>query len=210
MPQLPLNGAGACGLLFDLLPRIPDSFEARSYGGFRWEISRGSRSAAILSNVGGSLGDARLGAGPMSLPAGWVTLLFTDIEGGLRLWETDRDAMATASARNDHIVRERVEACGGIVFKAVADAHRAVFADPVAALLSAMAIQRAVAAEPWVPSAPVRVRIALHCGACAERGCQPVPPSELSCIALADPKARFCRDSPTTRHSSKDCYLDPR
>ena len=105
----------------------------------------------------------------MSLPAGWVTLLFTDIEGGLRLWETDRDAMATASARNDHIVRERVEACGGIVFKAVADAHRAVFADPVAALLSAMAIQRAVAAEPWVPSAPVRVRIALHCGACAER-----------------------------------------
>ena len=105
----------------------------------------------------------------MSLPAGGVTLLFTEIEGGLRLSETDRDAMAAASARNDHIVREQVEACGGLVFKAVADAHRAVFADPVAALSSAMAIQRAVAAEPWAPSPPVRVRIALHSGACGER-----------------------------------------
>jgi class 3 adenylate cyclase len=105
----------------------------------------------------------------MSLHAGLVTLLFTDIEGGARLWETDREAMAAASARNEHIVREQVEACDGLVFKAVADAHRAVFADPVAALLSAMAIQRAVAAEPWAPSPPVRVRIALHSGACAER-----------------------------------------
>jgi predicted ATPase/class 3 adenylate cyclase/DNA-binding CsgD family transcriptional regulator len=104
----------------------------------------------------------------MSL-AGRVTLLFTDIEGGPQLWETDREAMAAASARNDHLVREQVEACGGRVFKAVADAHRAVFADPVAALSSAMAIQRAVAAEPEAPGPPVRVRIALHSGACAER-----------------------------------------
>jgi predicted ATPase/class 3 adenylate cyclase/DNA-binding CsgD family transcriptional regulator len=100
---------------------------------------------------------------------GSLTLLFTDIEGGVRLWEDDRDAMAVASARNDRIVREQVETSGGHVFKAVGDAHRAVFADPVAALSSAVAIQRAVSAEPWASGLPIRVRVALHSGACTER-----------------------------------------
>ena len=98
-----------------------------------------------------------------------MTLLFTDIEGNVRLWETDRDAMAVASARHDRIVRDQVEACGGRVFKAVGEAHRAVFADPAAALLSAVAIQRAAGAEPWPSGLPIRVCMALHSGVCAER-----------------------------------------
>jgi predicted ATPase/class 3 adenylate cyclase/DNA-binding CsgD family transcriptional regulator len=98
-----------------------------------------------------------------------VTLLFTDIEGGVRLWEADRDAMAAASARHDHIVREQVQASGGRVFNTVGDAHRAVFADPVAALSSAVAIQQAVAAETWAFSLPILVCMALHSGACTER-----------------------------------------
>jgi class 3 adenylate cyclase len=77
--------------------------------------------------------------------------------------------LATASARHDGIVREQVEASGGHVFKTVGEAHRAVFADPLAALSSAVAIQRAVGAEAWPSSLPVRVRMALHSGACAER-----------------------------------------
>jgi predicted ATPase/class 3 adenylate cyclase/DNA-binding CsgD family transcriptional regulator len=100
---------------------------------------------------------------------GSVTLLFTDIEGGVQLWEADRDAMAAVSARYDRIVREQVEACGGYVFKAVGEAHRAVFADPVAALLSAVAIQRAAGAEQWASSLPMGVCLALHAGACVER-----------------------------------------
>ncbi len=98
-----------------------------------------------------------------------MTLLFTDIEGSVRLWEADRDAMAAALARHDSIVREQVEASGGHVFKTVGEAHRATFADPVAALSSAVAIQRAVGAEPWASSLPIRVCMALHSGACAER-----------------------------------------
>jgi len=97
-----------------------------------------------------------------------VILLFADIEDGVRLWEADGDAMAAVSARYDHLVRGRVEGCGGRVFKVVGEACRAVFADPVAALLSAVAIQRAAGAEPWASGLPVRVRVALHCGACAE------------------------------------------
>jgi hypothetical protein len=77
--------------------------------------------------------------------------------------------MAAASGRHHRIVREQVEASGGHVFKTVGEAHRAVFADPVAALSSAVAIQRAVGAEPWTSSLPIRVCMALHSGACAER-----------------------------------------
>jgi predicted ATPase/class 3 adenylate cyclase/DNA-binding CsgD family transcriptional regulator len=95
--------------------------------------------------------------------------LFTDIEDGGRLWKADRDAMAPASAHHDRIVRERIEAAGGHVFKLVGEAHRAVFADPVAALSSAVAIQRAIGAEPWASGLPIRVCMALHSGSCAER-----------------------------------------
>ena len=98
-----------------------------------------------------------------------MTLLFTDIEGGVQLWDVDRDAMGAASARHDRMVREQIEASGGHVFKAVAEAHRAVFADPVAALASAVAIQRAAGAEPGRPAGPIGVCMALHSGACAER-----------------------------------------
>src|ERR1700751_1783571 len=98
-----------------------------------------------------------------------VTLLFTDIEGGVRLWEPTRVPGGAPSARHDHIVREQIEASGGHVFKTVGEAHRAVFADPVAALSSAVAIQRAVGAEPWASSLPIGVCMALHSGACAER-----------------------------------------
>src|SRR3984885_13605153 len=108
--------------------------------------------------------------------AGFVTLLFTDIEGGVRLWEADREAMAAASARHDRMVREQVEASGGHVFKAVGEAHRAVFADPVAALCSAVAIQRAVGAEPGASGLPVGGCMALHSGACASRDGEYVGP----------------------------------
>jgi predicted ATPase/class 3 adenylate cyclase/DNA-binding CsgD family transcriptional regulator len=105
----------------------------------------------------------------MGFPSGMVTLLFTDVEGSVRLWEADRDVMAQASARHNRMVREQIEAAGGQVFKTVGEAFRAVFADPSAALASAVAVQRAVGAEPWPPGSLIRVRVALHSGACAER-----------------------------------------
>jgi len=99
-----------------------------------------------------------------------VTLLFTDIEGGVRLRGAGRDAVAAVSARYDCVVREQVGACGGRVFMAVGGVRRAVFADPVAALCAAVGIQRAAGAESWAGGLPVGVRVALHCGVCAERG----------------------------------------
>ncbi len=105
----------------------------------------------------------------MGLPSGMVTLLFTDIEGGIRLWEADPEAMAEASARHNCIVGEQIEGGGGQVFKTVGGAFRAVFADPSAALASAVAVQRAAGTEPWPPGLSIRVRMAVHSGACVER-----------------------------------------
>jgi predicted ATPase/class 3 adenylate cyclase/DNA-binding CsgD family transcriptional regulator len=105
----------------------------------------------------------------MGFPSGPVTLLFTDIEGSIGLWEADPEAMAKASARHDRIVREQIEVAGGHVFKTVGEAFRAVFADPSAALASAVAVHRAAGTEPWPSGLPIRVRMAVHSGACVER-----------------------------------------
>ena len=105
----------------------------------------------------------------MGVPSGMVTLLFTDIEGSIGLWEADPEAMAQASGRHNRVVREQIEVAGGRVFTTVGEAFRAVFADPAAALAAAVAVQRAAGTEPWPGSLPVRVRMALHSGACVER-----------------------------------------
>jgi predicted ATPase/class 3 adenylate cyclase/DNA-binding CsgD family transcriptional regulator len=107
--------------------------------------------------------------GRWGFPSGMVTLLFTDIEGSIGLWESDREAMAEASARHNRVVREQIEVAGGQVFKTVGEAFRAVFADPSAALASAVAIQRVAGSEPWPPGLPIWVRIVLHSGTCLER-----------------------------------------
>jgi predicted ATPase/class 3 adenylate cyclase/DNA-binding CsgD family transcriptional regulator len=107
--------------------------------------------------------------GRMGFGSGMVTLLFTDVEGSVRLWEADPEAMAEASARHNGLVREQIEAGGGWVFTAVGETFRAGFADPAAALASAVALQWAVSAERWPSGSPIRVRVALHAGACVER-----------------------------------------
>src|SRR5215469_15049878 len=105
----------------------------------------------------------------MGFPSATVTLLFTDVEGGIGLWESDREAMAEASARHNLLVREQFEAAGGRAFKTVGEAFRVVFDDPQAALTAAVAVQRAVGAEPWPPGSSIQVRVALHSGDCVER-----------------------------------------
>src|SRR5215472_16767704 len=93
--------------------------------------------------------------GRMGLPSGTVTLLFTDVEGSIRLWEADRETMAEASASYSRIVRDQIEVTGGQVVTSVGEAVRAVFADPSAALAAAVALQRAAGAEQWPPGAAV-------------------------------------------------------
>jgi predicted ATPase/class 3 adenylate cyclase len=102
-------------------------------------------------------------------PSGTVTLLFTDIEGSTRAWETWPAEMQVALARHDVVVRESIVAAGGHVFKTVGDAFCAAFADTRSAVAAAVGTQHAVAVEPWPEVTPIRVRLALHLGECEER-----------------------------------------
>ena len=103
------------------------------------------------------------------LPTGTVTFLFTDIEGSTRLWEERPEAMGEALARHDALLAEAIVAHGGYVFKTIGDSVCAAFDTAPDALRAALAAQRALHAEPWGESGPLRVRMALHTGAAEER-----------------------------------------
>ncbi|MFN8485031.1 MAG: tetratricopeptide repeat protein [Anaerolineae bacterium] len=105
----------------------------------------------------------------MAPPTGTVTFLFTDIEGSTRLWERFPEAMQAALGRHDAILKQVIESHGGYVFKTVGDAFCAAFATAGIALAAALDAQRALAAEPWDVTGPLRVRMALHTGATIER-----------------------------------------
>src|SRR5262245_47692373 len=104
-----------------------------------------------------------------ALPGGTLAFLFTDIEGSTQLWERDRAAMERALERHDQIMRQTIDAYGGHVFKTGGDAFDAVFATAADALDAILAAQRALAAEPWGATGPIRVRAALHVGAAQQR-----------------------------------------
>jgi predicted ATPase len=78
----------------------------------------------------------------MSAPSGVVTFLFTDIEGSTRRWESDADAMRSALAAHDEVLRTAIEAHGGFLFKHTGDGVIGSFASPRSAIDAAIAAQR--------------------------------------------------------------------
>jgi predicted ATPase/class 3 adenylate cyclase len=101
-------------------------------------------------------------------PTGTVTFLFTDIEGSTRLWERDPDQMRGVLARHDELLRKHITDSGGYVFTTAGDAFSAAFSDSLAGVVTAIAVQKAMATEHW-EIGEVRVRMALHAGVAHER-----------------------------------------
>jgi predicted ATPase/class 3 adenylate cyclase len=101
------------------------------------------------------------------LPRGTVTFLFTDIEGSTALWERDRAAMRAAVDRQLAILQSLITAHHGVLYKTVGDGTQAAFASAEEALRAAVASQRALLAEGWGETGPIRVRMALHAGEAA-------------------------------------------
>jgi LuxR family maltose regulon positive regulatory protein len=104
-----------------------------------------------------------------NLPTGTITFLFSDIEGSSRLWEHYPQAMQSALARHDTILREPILDHNGVVFKTVGDGYHAVFHRVMDAVAAALDAQRTLAAEAWgtfglPPTEPLRVRMAIHTG----------------------------------------------
>ena len=78
----------------------------------------------------------------MTRPSGAVTFLLTDIEASTRLWESDPEAMRTALASHDDVLRAAIESHGGWLFKHTGDGAYAVFTSPRAAIDTAIDAQR--------------------------------------------------------------------
>lgn len=76
-----------------------------------------------------------------ALPTGTVTFLFTDIEGSTKLWEKFPEAMKSALAKHDAILKEAVESNRGQVVKTTGDGIHAVFSTAIDAIHAAIQSQ---------------------------------------------------------------------
>jgi predicted ATPase/class 3 adenylate cyclase/Tfp pilus assembly protein PilF len=104
-----------------------------------------------------------------SPPTGTVTFLFTDIEGSTKLWERHPEAMQTALARHDELLRRAIQQHGGYVFKMVGDAFCCAFSTATDAVQAALGAEKTLFAEEWEETGPLKVRMALHTGTAEER-----------------------------------------
>src|SRR5688572_27342160 len=100
----------------------------------------------------------------MTLPAGPVTFLFTDIEGSSRLWEHEPERMRRSLARHDAVVRDSIARHAGRVVKMLGDGVHAAFTDPVSAIEATVDLQTSLAASEPEGEVPLRVRCGLHAG----------------------------------------------
>ncbi len=108
-----------------------------------------------------------------TLPTGTVTFLFTDIEGSTKLWEQYPEAMKSALAAHDEILRKVIETNHGHVIKTTGDGVHAVFATVIDAIKSAIDAQYALQNSEVFAKRPdegktsefsLRVRMGLHTG----------------------------------------------
>ncbi|HSE82120.1 MAG TPA: adenylate/guanylate cyclase domain-containing protein [Gaiellaceae bacterium] len=92
------------------------------------------------------------------------TFVFTDLESSTRLWERFPDEMRVAVERHDAILRDAVEGSDGQVVKLTGDGLMAVFPAASDGLRACLEAQRALQAEAWGMTGPLRVRMGLHAG----------------------------------------------
>src|SRR5262249_462635 len=82
-------------------------------------------------------GPGVVGSGMGDRPSGTVTFLFTDIEGSTRRWEQGPQAMRSALADHDDVLRLAVEDEGGFLLKHTGDGICAAFASASEAVAAA-------------------------------------------------------------------------
>jgi predicted ATPase/class 3 adenylate cyclase len=95
---------------------------------------------------------------PTRLPEGTVTLLFTDVEGSTAYLREHGDAYLELLVEQRRLIRDAVEARGGVVFGTEGDALFIAFTDAADAVAGALDAQRALT------QLPLRVRMGVHTG----------------------------------------------
>jgi adenylate cyclase len=97
-------------------------------------------------------------------PTGTVTFVFTDVVESSRLWEDHSDAMQTAMAAHDAIVKKTVSANAGVLVKQTGDGAFAVFASAFDAVAAALAMREELATQSWGPITGLQLRVGVHTG----------------------------------------------
>ena len=115
----------------------------------------------------------------MSAPTGWVSLVFTDIQGSTALWERLGNAFQAALDVHDRTVRSAIAAHGGYEVKTEGDAFMIAFGDVNQAVAFCLDAQERLYHADWPESVlgdPVfrglRVRMGVHVG---DPLCRPDP-----------------------------------
>jgi class 3 adenylate cyclase len=100
----------------------------------------------------------------VTLPAGTVTFVFSDVEGSTELLKRLGDRYGELLSEHRRIVREVFGAHAGVEIDAQGDAFFFAFARARDAAAAAVEAQRAHAEQAWPDGERVRVRMGLHTG----------------------------------------------
>lgn len=96
-------------------------------------------------------------------PTGYVTFLFTDIEGSTKLAQEFPETIHSALERHNSIINDAVESNNGFVFEIVGDAFCCAFENTNDAIKAAIDIQINLNSESW-EDAVIKTKIGIHSG----------------------------------------------
>src|SRR5438132_9208512 len=100
----------------------------------------------------------------LDLPAGTITLLFTDIEGSTLLLQHVGEQYSHVLAQCRQLLRTAFQRFHGHEVDTQGDAFFFAFARATDAVSAAVVAQHILASHPWPEGAAVRVRMGLHSG----------------------------------------------
>lgn len=96
-------------------------------------------------------------------PTGFVTFLFTDIEGSTMLAQKHDDVLPHLLSRHKEIIKNAVESNSGVVFRMAGDSACCAFSNGRDAVNAATDAQSRLLSEDW-KAAEIRVRMGIHSG----------------------------------------------
>lgn len=99
-----------------------------------------------------------------TLPSGQVTFLMCDVEGSTELLAALGEGYGRLRADLRRLLRRAVQRADGREVDARADEYFAAFAQPLAALSSAVEAQQAIAGHAWSADRRPRLRMGIHTG----------------------------------------------
>ena len=96
-------------------------------------------------------------------PTGFVTFLFTDIEGSTKLAQDYPETLQSALEKHNVIMRNAIESNNGYVFEIVGDAFCCAFEKAEDAVMAAVDAQLGLSNENWGEEV-IKIRIGIHSG----------------------------------------------